>query len=175
MFSDTVDRLPLGVPHRVNQDDWFDGMLIPKDATVILPAWAMHLSETQGYKDPEAYNPDRFLEFSKMADSYAGSPDWQKRDHYGYGAGRRICPGIHLAERTQWRLNARILWAFEVLPKIDSKTGKPMPIDVNNYHEGIAHTPAEFPVAFKPRSQAHIDVIRREMADAEQFLKAWND
>ncbi|KAI1613904.1 cytochrome P450 [Exophiala viscosa] len=167
--------LPLGVPHRVNQDDWFDGMLIPKDATVILPSWAMHLSETQGYKDPEAYNPDRFLDFPRMADSYAGSPDWQKRDHYGYGAGRRICPGIHLAERTQWRLNARLLWAFDILPKIDPQTGKPMPIDVNNYHEGIAHGPAEFPVVFKPRSQAHIDVIRREMADAEQFLKAWND
>lgn len=170
-----IDRLPLGVPHRVNQDDWFDGMLIPKDATVILPAWAMHLSETQGYEDPETYNPDRFLNFPRLADSYAGSPDWENRDHYGYGAGRRICPGIHLAERTQWRLNARLLWAFEIQRKIDPKTGRPMPIDTNHYHEGISHTPAEFPVVFKPRSQAHIDVIKREMANAEEFLKAWND
>ncbi|KAH0830804.1 hypothetical protein AYO21_10035 [Fonsecaea monophora] len=167
--------LPLGVPHRVNQDDWFEGMLIPKDSTVILPTWALHLSERQGYKDPEKYNPDRFLEYPRMADSYAGSPDWQRRDHYAYGAGRRICPGIHLAERTQWRLNARLLWAFEIHRKIDPQTGKPMPIDVNNYHEGISHTPAEFPVVFKPRSQAHIDLIRQEMASAANFLKAWDD
>lgn len=150
-------------------------MLIPKDATVILPAWAMHLSETQGYKDPEAYNPDRFLHFPKLADSYAGSPDFNNRDHYGYGAGRRICPGIHLAERTQWRLTARLLWAFEVQRKMDPKTNEPIPIDVTNYHEGIAHCPAEYSVVFKPRSQAHIEVIRREMDDANEFLKAWTD
>lgn len=167
--------LPLGVPHRVNQDDWYEGMLIPKDATIILPTWAMHLSETQGYKDPETYNPDRFLGFPRFADSYAGSPDFPSRDHYSYGAGRRICPGIHLAERTQWRLNARILWAFEIQQKIDPKTGKPMLIDVNKYHEGIAHCPAEFPVVFKPRSQAHINLIRNEMTHANEFLKAWDD
>lgn len=91
--------LPFGVPHRVNQDDWYEGMLIPKDSTVILPTWGIHLSESMGYEKPEQYNPDRFLGFPKLADSYAGSPDYAKRDHYGYGAGRRICPGIHLAER----------------------------------------------------------------------------
>ncbi|RVX75798.1 hypothetical protein B0A52_00154 [Exophiala mesophila] len=167
--------LPLGVPHRVNQDDWYKGMLIPKDATVILPTWALHLSESQGYVDPEAYNPDRFLGHPRMADSYAGSPDWQNRDHYGYGAGRRICPGIHLAERTQWRLNARLLWAFEIQRKIDPKTNKPMPIDVDNYHEGISHTPAEFPVVFKPRSKAHAELIKREMSAASDFLRSWDD
>ena len=31
------------------------------------------------------------------------------------------------------------------------------------------------PVVFKPRSQAHIDVIRREMTQAKEFLKAWDD
>ena len=150
-------------------------MLIPKDATVILPTWALHLSESQGYVDPEAYNPDRFLGHPRMADSYAGSPDWQNRDHYGYGAGRRICPGIHLAERTQWRLNARLLWAFEIQRKIDPKTNKPMPIDVDNYHEGISHTPAEFPVVFKPRSKAHAELIKREMSAASDFLRSWDD
>lgn len=157
------------------QDDWYEGMLIPKDATVILPSWAIHMSEGHGYDNPEVYNPDRFLKFPRLADSYAGSPDFENRDHYGYGAGRRICPGIHLAERTQWRLNARLLWAFEIQRVIDPETGKPVPIDVNAYHEGIAHTPKKFPVIFKPRSQAHIDTIKREMANANQFLGAWND
>ncbi|KAK5687688.1 hypothetical protein LTS10_001828 [Elasticomyces elasticus] len=72
--------LPLGVPHRVNQDDWYNGMLIPKNATVIIPAWAMHLSEQTGYKDPTTYNPDRYLNWPKFADSYAGSPDYSQRD-----------------------------------------------------------------------------------------------
>lgn len=78
----TLHSLPLGVPHRVNKDDWFDGMLIPKDATVIIPTWAMHLSDSMGYKEAEKYNPDRFLKFPKLADSYAGSPNYEDRDKF---------------------------------------------------------------------------------------------
>ncbi|RFU29332.1 hypothetical protein B7463_g6997, partial [Scytalidium lignicola] len=167
--------LPLGVPHRVSRDDWYEGMLIPKDSTVIIPTWAIHLSEKMGYEKPEEYNPDRFLHFPKLADSYAGSPDYSNRDHYGYGAGRRICPGIHLAERTQWRMTARLLWAFEVQRVIDPETGEPLPIDVTAYNEGISHCPKEFPISFKPRSQAHVDTIMREMDKAKEFLAAWDD
>jgi cytochrome P450 len=72
--------IPLGVPHRVNQDDWYNGMLIPKDSTVMIPVWAMHFSKDHGYEDPEVYNPDRFLEFPRLASEYAGSADYNKRD-----------------------------------------------------------------------------------------------
>lgn len=165
----------MSIPHRVNKDDWFDGMLIPKDASVILPTWAMHLSDELGFKDAGKYNPDRYLNFPRLADSYAGSPDYNNRDHYGYGAGRRICPGIHLAERTQWRMTANILWAFEVKQKIDPGTGKALPIDPTAYHQGISHCPKEFPVEFKPRSQAYLDTITRELNKAQEFLAAWDD
>ncbi|KAF2768278.1 cytochrome P450 [Teratosphaeria nubilosa] len=167
--------LPLGVPHRVSQDDWFNGMLIPKDSTVILPSWAMHLSKQAGYDDPEVYNPDRFLQWPKFADSYAGSSNYANRDHYGYGAGRRICPGIHLAERTQWRLTSKLLWAFEVQRVIDPETKKPIPIDVTQYHEGIAHCPKPYQIALVPRSQNHIDTLMRTVNEAQDFLRAWDD
>lgn len=164
----------MGVPHRVNQDDWYEGMLIPKDATVIIPIWGMHMSEMTGYKDPTRYNPDRFLSWPRLADAYAGSPDYMNRDHYTYGAGRRICPGIHLAERTQFRMTARLLWAFDINQKKD-QNGELIPIDVNDYHEGISHTPKEFPVEFKLRSSKHLEVIRQELAAAHEFLKQFDD
>jgi cytochrome P450 len=164
----------MGVPHRVNQDDWYEGMLIPKDSTVIIPIWGMHMSEATGYKDPEKYNPDRFLDWPRLADAYAGSSDYSRRDHYTYGAGRRICPGIHLAERTQWRLTSRLLWAFEITPKKDSN-GKDIPIDVEAYHEGISHTPKEFPVHFKLRSQEHARTLKKELAEARKFLQEWDE
>jgi cytochrome P450 len=166
--------LPLGVPHRVNQDDWYEGMLIPKDATVIIPIWGMHMSEMIGYEDPTLYNPDRFLAWPRLADAYAGSPDYMNRDHYTYGAGRRICPGIHLAERTQFRMTSRLLWAFEIQQKKDAD-GNMMPIDVDAYHEGISHTPKEFPVEFKLRSQEHLQTIRKELEAAQEFLKQFDD
>jgi cytochrome P450 len=164
----------MGIPHRVNDDDWYEGMLIPKNSTVILPIWGMHMSEETGYKDPEEYNPDRFLDWPRLADAYAGSSNYCRRDHYSYGAGRRVCPGIHLAERTQWRLTSRILWAFQIQPEKDSQ-GKDIPIDVHAYHHGISHTPKEFPVRFNLRSQEHLRTLKKELAQAREFLAEWND
>ncbi|CRL29149.1 Cytochrome P450 [Penicillium camemberti] len=47
-----------------------------------------------------------------LASGYAGS---ERRDHLGYGAGRCICPGIHLAERNLIISIAKLFWAFEFL------------------------------------------------------------
>lgn len=66
-------------------------MLIPKDSTVIVPVWALHHGDE--FEDDESFRPERYLGFDKLANDYAGSSDWKHRDHYGYGAGRRICPG----------------------------------------------------------------------------------
>lgn len=46
---------------------------------------------------------------------------------------------------------------------MDPKTGEKIMPDPHNYKEGISHTPAEYNVVFKPRSQAHIDVIHRDV------------
>ena len=53
---------PLGLPHRVMEDDWYEGMFIPKGAICIANAWHMN-------HDPEIYgesaahfNPARYLD-----------------------------------------------------------------------------------------------------------------
>lgn len=79
-----------------------------------------------------------------------------------YGAGRRICPGLHLAERTMWRMTAKILWAFEVLP---------VDVDLTRYSEGFFMFPLPYKVEFRPRSAAHVAAIRREGGVAAEFLK----
>jgi cytochrome P450 len=80
VFYTHIHRLPLGVPHRVNQDDWYNGMLIPKDSTVLIPIWAMHFTEKFGYKNSDTYDPDRFANYPRLAPDYAGSPDYMNRD-----------------------------------------------------------------------------------------------
>jgi len=98
-------------------------MLIPKDTTLFIPTWALHHSASI-YSDPESFNPVRYAHHEKLANDYAGSGDWASRDHYNYGAGRRICPGIYLAERNMWRIASKLLWAFEFSEPIDPKTRK---------------------------------------------------
>lgn len=56
-------------------------MLIPKGSTVVIGATAIHMNNKL-YSDPDTFNPDRFLGYTKLANDYAGSPDWEKRDKY---------------------------------------------------------------------------------------------
>lgn len=55
-------------------------MLIPKGSTIFIPIWAIHHSENLGYKDPDTFNPDRYVGFNRLANDYAGSPNYQDRD-----------------------------------------------------------------------------------------------
>jgi cytochrome P450 family 619 len=95
-------------------------------------------------------------------------------DHYGYGAGRRICPGIHLAERTQWRAISKLLWAFDIELPVNPATGEKIMPDPLNYKEGISHTPNPFNVIFKPRSQAHIDLINKDVEEKLNVLQKYD-
>ncbi|KAF2501617.1 cytochrome P450 [Lophium mytilinum] len=170
------------LPHRVRQDDEYEGMLIPKDSTVFIPTWAIHHTDAI-YEDSEKFNPDRYLNHPKLANDYAGSPDWANRDkcdadnpkhHYNYGAGRRICPGIHLAERNMWRIAAKLLWAFEFSEPVDPVTRKVSHLDPDAYNPGILQAPLPFKVGIKVRSEKHVEIIRKEQDEALDFLKQYD-
>jgi len=157
----------------VAQDDWYNGFFIPKGTSIFLATWAIHHTEDI-YKGEDEFNPDRYLGYTRLANDYAGSPDWANRDHYGYGAGRRICPGIHLAERNMWRIAAKLLWAFEFSPAMDPETNEPIPIDTHAYTPGTAQFPLPFKVHIKPRSEEHIRQIRREREADLDFLAQYS-
>ncbi|OIW32566.1 cytochrome P450 [Coniochaeta ligniaria NRRL 30616] len=160
------------LPHRARQDDEYEGMFIPKDTTVFIPTWALH-HDQDIFEDPERFHPERYLSHPKLANDYAGSPEWAKRDHYNYGAGRRICPGIHLAERNMWRIAAKLLWAFEFSEPVDPTTGKVQHLDPDAYNPGILQAPLPYKVQIKVRSQAHADTIKREHEAALEFMKQY--
>jgi hypothetical protein len=80
---------------------------------------------------------------------------------------------MHLAERTQWRITAKLLWAFNIERRIDPETGKVEDIDPEAYHEGISHCPKPFKVNFVCRSRAHRDVISKEFQSVQDFLRAF--
>jgi cytochrome P450 len=65
------------------KDDYYKGMLIPKDSTVFIPTWAIHHSPDI-YPDDEAFNPDRFLNYPRLSSEYAGSANWKDRDKFIY-------------------------------------------------------------------------------------------
>lgn len=148
-------------------------MFIPKGTIIQIASWAIHHTEDL-YENEEDFNPDRYNDFPRLANDYAGSPDWAGRDHYGYGAGRRICPGMHLAERNMWRIAAKLLWAFEFSQEIDPETKQPIPIDTHAYTPGVAQFPHPFKVQIKPRSESHVRTIIAEKQNSAALLELYS-
>ncbi|KAF2993165.1 hypothetical protein E8E13_000352 [Curvularia kusanoi] len=155
---------PLGgiaIPHSLSEDVWVDGKLLPKNATILTNIWALSYDEKR-YPNPELFDPDRFQGWTGYAAEYANSADPDKRDHYAYGNGRRVCPGIHLAERNLLHVAAKMLWAFKMELTTDPATGEPIVPDINpetGYSEGLVLCVDDFPVEMKVRSAIRRKVI----------------
>jgi hypothetical protein len=58
---------------------------------------------------------------------------------------RRICPGIHIAERELWLAISRLLWAYEIRSVPDE------PISLEEYDGESGRTPVPYRVTFTPR------------------------
>ena len=107
--------------------------------------WAIHYDPIR-FPDPHAFRPERFIEFPLSVGQEAAQPDPLKRAHWAFGGGRRICPGMHIAERSLFLNIARTLWGFHVDFKRDAK-GEKVPVDFswNGIEPGSNTTPKPFP------------------------------
>jgi cytochrome P450 len=158
-----------GTPHASTEDDHYEGYYIPAGTTVLGNSWAINLNE-EYYPNPHHFNPERFLatalsEKAKNPTSNAGKPHPAKAGHSSFGWGRRICPGADLAANSLFIALAKILWAFDIAPL------KGMQYDTFAYTEGFNIRPRKFECEIRIRSQAHEQVLKRELEVAERALE----
>ncbi|KAI0205339.1 cytochrome P450 oxidoreductase [Astrocystis sublimbata] len=154
---------PLGVPHAVAEDDQIGHYLIPKGSTVVLNIWGMHHDEKR-WERPEEFRPERFAAYPKLSSHYTG--DAMSRDHFGYGAGRRVCPGMHLGERNLFIATAKLLWAFNFREKLGD-AGKKV-----GSSPGFLQSVQDFECDISVRSERRAETIKREYREtAEVFAK----
>jgi len=109
-----------GFPHAVTQDDTYRGYRIPKGAGVMLNVYAIQM-DPERYPEPRRFNPDRYENDTLSLSDSATTQDPSKRDNFVFGAGRRICQGMHVAERSLFLGVARLAWAFDITPEKDEK------------------------------------------------------
>lgn len=143
--------------------------------------------DEERYTEPDKFDPDRQLGRLLLANEYAVSSDYDTRDHYNYGksaepspaewrtdpiytgAGRRLCPGIHLAERNLFISVAKLLWAFSFEKKLD-ENGRTIEVDTDyatGYEEGLVVCSKPFVCKITPRSPRRAETIMKEFKQAE--------
>ncbi|GES61731.1 cytochrome P450 [Aspergillus terreus] len=169
-----------GLPHVLIQNDEYKGFNFPTGTTFLANTWAIH-------HDPELYDrPDDFI-----PERYEHHPLGFKTDikettdgirmTYGFGAGRRICPGSHLAENSLDINIAKIIWAFDIRAGTDPTTGRDLQdeevnVDVaTQWTDGFLIAPKPFPIVMKLRSQKHREVLYRELEDARRVFQSYED
>ncbi|KAF9553213.1 cytochrome P450 [Agrocybe pediades] len=148
---------PVGVPHRLSEDDFYNGYFLPKDSMVMANQWAM-LHDERVYYEPEKFNPDRFM----PREGHTPEPDPRT---IAFGFGRRSCPGNNLAENTVWLSIVSLLYAFKISPETDEK-GVEIPVVVE-YDEGSVRHPRPLKCVIRPRRQNSAALIR-------QALESWS-
>jgi cytochrome P450 len=158
----------IGIPHAVIRDDEYMGYTIPKGAGVIWNVWAIHM-DPKRHPDPRRFDPARYLGDNQTAAEAANNPDVSKRDHFVFGAGRRLCQGMHIAERSLFLAIARMLWAFDFRVARDGD-GNELKPNVDDLTVGLLVCPKPFPARIVPRDGTKAARVRAEWSKTKELL-----
>ena len=126
-----------GVPHFTRVESSYEGFRIPANSVIIANHWSITREEAVFGPDVEAFVPERWLDAKSQLPTV------------GFGYGRRICPGRHVARNSLWIAVARLLWAFDIQPELTS-AGEPVPVDTKGT-DGLVTKPLPFKARFCPR------------------------
>ncbi|KAF8645500.1 hypothetical protein AX16_007785 [Volvariella volvacea WC 439] len=130
---------PLGLRHRVMEDDVYEGYYIPAGSAIVANIWAiMHDSST--YPDPYTFDPTRHLGEKAQPDPF----------QFAFGFGRRVCPGAHFAEISLFLNVSSILATFNISRAVDESGAEIDP--PLKWSNGVTSHIASFPCRIVPRS-----------------------
>ncbi|CAF1220811.1 unnamed protein product [Adineta steineri] len=132
---------PMSLPRRSINDIHYNGAIIPAGTSFYMNAFAANYDEKY-FKDPHAFNPERYL------DEMNGIP------HYAYGAGSRMCMGTHLANRELFVVFTRLILAFQIVEPINKEDAAIVDaMEANKCPASTAAQPKPFKCRFKPRNR----------------------
>ena len=148
--------------HFTDNDVVYKNYVIPKGTAIVGNTAAIHFDPVR-YPDPFSFKPERYINHTKYAAEYAAMGDPYERDHFAFGAGRRICPGSRLAENTLTLALANILWAFEIKPPTVVVDGKEQDAQMRLSDDVFDDVPLRsarpFKARFLPRSADRLRII----------------
>lgn len=171
VIKETLRLCPVattGLRRMADGDVHYRDHQIPKGTILLANLNALHWDHER-FPDPFGFRPERYLNHPQRSAVYAAGGDIFARDHFTFGAGRRICPGIHLAENGLFLAVSNLIWAYEFrLPLGDKGNEVPLDISDEGFMEGAIRVPKEYSVRILERSTARSDLIRQQWDEAQR-------
>ncbi|KAK3123615.1 hypothetical protein QOZ80_8AG0633600 [Eleusine coracana subsp. coracana] len=100
---------PILMPHQAVEDGIeIGGYVVPKGSTVIFNVWAI-MRDPAAWERPDEFVPERWF-LDRVAEMEFRGKDFE---FIPFGSGRRLCPGLPMAERVVPFILASLLHAFE--------------------------------------------------------------
>lgn len=155
VFAETLRwgvPVPLSLPHRLKEDNVYEGMFIPKGSLIFGNIWGI-LRDEKLYPEPGVFKPERFLSPAhasstpvpdsaaqtsrsssrtlSTAEHHAESKETnaaeRRRDPrtYVFGFGRRRCPGAHLVESSLWLVMVSMFATLDISKARVAATDEP--------------------------------------------------
>ncbi|KAI0371374.1 cytochrome P450 [Pilatotrama ljubarskyi] len=146
--------VPLGLAHRVTQDDVYRGWVIPKGTVVWANIWSM-LQDPAVFPEPSEFRPERYLNADGSLRELERHED---PSIIGFGFGRRICPGMFFAMNSIFIGIATMLYVFDISKSRHENDEEIVPkVDFRGF---ISH-PVPFKCDIRPRSEEAAALVRR--------------
>ncbi|GME23000.1 hypothetical protein NpPPO83_00009252 [Neofusicoccum parvum] len=169
-----ITAVPLALPKSTNGPVRTGAHTLPAGTGLVLNAYAIHRDPAL-FPSPSSFRPERWLDrTSAPGAGFDEGPGEQTL--FTFGAGRRVCPGQHLAERSLFVVVARWLWAFETAQAV-GEGGAKVPIDVEDLRPGFIVCVNPFQAVVKPRGEGREEVVRegwgRERAELLDGEEQW--
>ncbi|KAH6718660.1 cytochrome P450 [Leptodontidium sp. MPI-SDFR-AT-0119] len=157
--------LTAAVPHCVTRDDVYNGYTIPEGAIIMMNVWTLNNNDETN-ENPRDFNPSRHSAEFTATESNSISPEATKRSNFTFGAGRRVCPGFHVAQRGLFIAISRMLWGFQFSRPKDA-SGEFIAIDRDAVTPGLIVQPAPFPCNIQPRDEKRAAIIAAAWEEAQ--------
>ncbi|PHH88204.1 hypothetical protein CDD83_7851 [Cordyceps sp. RAO-2017] len=150
LISETLRWLPvgpMGPAHAMVEDTVYNGYLFPKGAVLVSAIW-WFTHDPDVYRDPDTFEPERYLEPRNEPDPRL----------LVFGHGRRECPGRQFVDETLFLIIAQLLAVYKV-GKAVGKDGSEIEVKLEPI-PGLVAYPADFPYSITPRSAQKMEMLR---------------
>lgn len=161
--------VPASVPRILAQEDTYHGFTFPKGTTVLANTWTIHGDE-KWYANARDFDPQRYVEnqWGVRPEMVGAAERENRRPHYGFGTGRRVCPGLDYAENQVTMTMAKMAWGFDIV-----KRG---PLDLSietGFNAAFITGPEPFDVGFEPRGEVRKGKILEDAENGKRVFAAW--